>query len=408
MRLVTSDDIGLVKDVDIVEKSVALIQGQSGAERVTTNLAWVNEEESLLAIATSAGIVEILQLDSEKLTWVSRRQIDVKEHVITMRAVQDKTLLVVTESDFIQINIGEEIVVSSKISFENGPYNVASFMIPTSQSVPDGYSSVLKALPTHLVAASDVHPPVIISLLTGKVEWSGKNANDTPLGINSKFHSTSIIGISDCIFAAGDQSGKIRFYDIKTQRKPVLEMPIFDTFSLTNNYTGTSGMGITRPITILSLSVDSSLLFIGDTFGTLISISIQKAIGNKTLVIPGAKIGFKAHNEYCRKLFPLNRNYKGMMGSVRDVAVTESTLFVVTAGRYAYSFDIANPKKVEKIFLKQKLTACLPHTKCLGEIETKTEDECVESDTSSIDEAANDLINNLDDNDYVSHKKSRR
>jgi hypothetical protein len=410
-RLVTSDDIGLVKDIDITEKTVSLMQGQSGADRGITCLAWVDEEESELAIATSAGVVEILQFDSEKLVWGSRGQIDVSDPVVLMRAIPDNILLVVTECELIKIKIGEEVVVLSKISFENGPYNVASFMAPISKQVSDEYTPILQVSPTQLVAATEARPPVIVSLETGKIEWSGKNANDTPLGINSKFHTTCLIGITDRIFAAGDQSGKIRFYDIKNQRKPVLEMPIFDTFNLTNNYTGTSGMGINRPITILSLSLDSSLLFIGDTFGTLISINISKAIGNNTLVLPGAKIGFKAHNDYCRKLFAMNRNYKGMMGSVRDVAVTKSILFVVTAGRYAYSFDIENPKKNEKIFLKQKLTACLPKSVSLTSQQSIPEELAADSDTSSIDEAANDLINNIDvDDHYVSKqiKKSRR
>jgi hypothetical protein len=411
MRLVTSDDIGLIKDVDISAKSAGIIQGQSAADRGTTCLTWLNESETSLAVATSAGVVEILQFDSEKLTWTSRREIDVSEHIITMHATPD-LLLILSESELITVPLGDITSPVSKIQFENGPYNVASFMNLANSDNSDTSSPILAATPIHIVAASESRTPVIISLITGKIEWSGKNANDTPLGINSKFYTTAIVSISDRIFAAGDQSGKLRFYDIKTQRKPVLELPIYETFHLTNNYTGTSGMGVTRPIT--SLAINSSQLFVGDTFGTLISLNISKVIANNCLVVPGAKIGFKAHTEYCRKLLTLTRNFKGMMGSIRDMAVTSTTLFVVTAGRYAYAFDLANPKKMEKLFLKQKLTACIAHEKAekgVGLDNKQSEED--EEESSGDEDAAHDLLNDLDsdaDDTFVSRrpKKVRR
>ncbi len=415
MRLVTSDDIGLIKDVDMSDKSAGIIQGQSGADRGVTSMAWLDESESLLAVATTAGLVDILQFDSEKLTWTSKREIDVGEHIVVMRATVD-TLFIITESDILSASLTDASLPLSKTPLENGPYTVANFMAKEATKVSETLSAIFTVAPTHLVAAVETRPPVIISLSTGKIEWSGKNANDTPLGISAKFHTMSMISISDRIFAAGDQSGKLRFYDIKTQRKPVLEMPIYDTFQLTNNYTGTSGMGIVRPITCLAVSVDSSQLFVGDTFGTLISLNIKKAIANNTLLVPGAKIGFKAHNEYCRKLLTLTRNFKGMMGSIRDLAVTASSLFVVTAGRYAYAFDLTNPKKMEKLFLKQKLTACLAHTKAERKVEnlpTVNDDADYDVGTSSDDEAANDLLNDLEsdvEDGYIPkpNKKFRR
>jgi WD40 repeat protein len=396
-----------VKDVDFAIKSVSMIQGQSGADKSVALMAWLNDAETLLAVATTAAVVEVLNFDSENLKWSLVQEIEVTDSVLALFTTLEE-LFILSESEIIIVGLADMKFSISKVSLESGPYHVGNFM--KSETLQDGCSHPNR--PSYIVAAFESRPPVIISLENGKIEWSGKNANDTPLGLNSKFHTTALVSISDKIFAAGDQSGKLRLYDIKTQRKPVLEMPIYETFQLTNNYTGTSGMGITRPITTLSLSRDSSFLFIGDTFGTLISVDIRKAVGSKSLVVPSAKIGFKAHTDYCRKLLVLSRNFKGMMGSVRSVAVTDSILYAVTAGRYAYAYDLKNPKKMEKIFLSQKLTACLAHEKATSMASLPPGNDEREDDSSSIDDdATNDLLNHIekddDDHHYVS-KKFRR
>ena len=222
-----------------------------------------------------------------------------------------------------------------------GPYNCISFM-----SSPDA-----------LVASCDDSPPVLIDLKRNAVIWAGKNANDTSIGLNSKFETSAIISLSTSVFVAGDLKGKLRFYDVSSdRRKPYYELPVFEMFTLTNNYSGTSGMGIVRPIT--RLSHNGKTLFLGDTFGTVIGLDVCKSISH--LSICPFKIGQKAHVDFCKKMFPMVSSFRGIMGSVRDIKFTDTHAFVVSAGRFAYWFDLSSKRKYDKVFLKQKLTCCLP------------------------------------------------
>jgi hypothetical protein len=211
---------------------------------------------------------------------------------------------------------------------------------------------------------------------------------------------------------AGDLSGKLRFYDISMQRKPVLEMPVFEIFTLTNNYTGTSGMGQTRPIQKLTLSPDRSTLFVGDTFGSVVGLNVTKIVSENRLPSPEAKIGTLRHKEACKKLIPMVCGFKGVMGSVRDIAVTDEYVYVVSAGRYAYAFERKSKgKKSDKMFLKQKLTACLPYT-----IESDSEEEPQPvtdeiSDDEEIDAGADEMLEQLEEKDDarpMSKSKRRR
>ena len=210
----------------------------------------------------------------------------------------------------------------------DGPFDHISFMRLLSTS---SCNTPAEALPTRLVAARGDSPPVVIDLLTNKLVWSGKNANDTSIGLCSKFSTVSLLSLSDRIFAAGDVGGKLRFYDIVTQRKPVYEFPVYEVFTLTNNYTGTSGMGCKRPISQLATSFDGSTLFLGDTYGTVIGLDIRKLMASNSLIVPDAKLATKTHTDFCRKLLPMISGLKGIMGSVRGIHATESNILVVSA-----------------------------------------------------------------------------
>jgi len=394
VRLVTSDDIGLVKQVDFNNRDVGQISNTSGADQSVQALVWLDEEETSLAVARTAGSVDIFEYGSEGQSWVLKGSLEIGEPILAFDALDNKTLIVLTESSITRISTDSksEAVV---IQLTNGPYDVVSF-------IKDDSSRVL--------AAKGTYPPVVISASTGKIEWAGKQANDTPLGISSKFETRVMVSITKHIFAAADNSGKLRFYNTQFQKKPVFEIPIYQIYSLSNNYTGTSGMGTTRPITAMALSMDKTTLFVGDTYGSLIGIDIRKLETASSTKMPeeASKIGFQKHIEYCRKLFPMTRNIKGTMGSIRDIKVTESTVFAVTAGRFAYAFSLSS-KNMEKMFLKQKLTACLPAT-IDREILPPSNDAVESDDSSEVDFEADDLLNGIDDQvqDQIEYKKRRR
>jgi hypothetical protein len=406
-----------VKEVNFTDKQQIFISHSSGADRQVEFLTWLDGKQTLLAVARSSGSIDIFEYISDTSKWSLNYTIDLEETILCMRATENGFLLVATESSVVQVPNNTSDKERSKIvtALPGAPYNVVSFMMPASNT-DFRRDALLPGVPSHVVVAKDTAPPLVISLKTSQIEWSGKQANDTPLGISSKFHTTVMTSISERIFVAGDQSGKIRFYDIKLKKQPVYEIPVFKIYSLTNNYTGTSGMGNTRPITALCPSVDGTILYVADTYGCLFGIDIRKGIESNSLVIPKGKIGFEEHNNFCRKVFPIVKNYKGIMGTIRDIAVTPQTVFCVTAGRLAYAFDIKG-KKFEKIFLKQKLTSCLPVTvsRIPGpsgvQIDKQDELSGSESSDSELDIGAEDLLQNIDEevrDSYQANPKKRR
>lgn len=398
--LIVSDDIGLVKVVNLVSKSTTFVCDVSGPDMTTTAMCTLGYSPGKICVARNSG-VDVYESISASNGWKQVRSYELEDAPLRIFPV-DGAIRVVSETRIISLALDDDRKQESR-SLPSGPYSFLDFM-PTAEGVA--------GKPMFMVAAYGDACPVIIDLEKMSIVWTGRNASDTPIGLTSTFTTNCLLGLTDKIFVAGDMSGKLRFYDISMQRKPVLEMPVFEIFTLTNNYTGTSGMGQTRPIQKLTLSPDKSTLFFGDTFGSVVGLNVSKIVSENRLPSPEAKIGTLRHKEACKKLIPMVCGFKGVMGSVRDIAVTDEYVYVVSAGRYAYAFERKSKgKKFDKMFLKQKLTACLPYT-----IESDSEEQPQPvtdeiSDDEEIEAGADEMLEQLEEKDGarpMSKSKRRR
>ena len=399
--LIVSDDIGLVKVVNLQSKSTNYVSNASGPDMNVVSMCSPGNIPTRIAVARNSGVVDVYESTTESAGWKQVRSYELDESPIRMLPV-DGSLLVGSETSFKSLALDYD--KKQECSLPSGPYSFLDLM-PTAEGIA--------ANPKFMLAAHGNACPVIIDLGKMSIVWTGRNASDTPIGLSSTFTTNCLLGLTDKIFVAGDLSGKLRFYDISMQRKPVLEMPVFEIFTLTNNYTGTSGMGQTRPIQKLTLSPDKSTLFFGDTFGSVVGLNVSKIVSENGLPSPEAKIGTLRHKEACKKLIPMVCGFKGVMGSVRDIAVTDEYVYVVSAGRYAYAFERKSKgKKFDKMFLNQKLTACLPYTIEINSGDDEPQPVTDEiSDDEEIDAGADETLELLEEKEDarpVSKSKRRR
>jgi hypothetical protein len=341
-------------------------------------------------------------LTQDHLRWSEISLLEVDDVAVDLRIVQDD-LIAVTESEVHFLSFDDsKLKLNNSVAIPDGPISNARLL-----NVGGVDSSALV-----LLSKAD-QPPQVFDYKLNKIIWSGKNGPDTPLGLKATFDIQAMAWLSPTVFAAGDTTGKLRFYDISQQRKPMIEMPVFELFNVTNHYTGTSGMGQTRPLKRLELSKDGLTLFVGDTYGCVLALDLSKPRDNNGLVkLPQSdtKIGTAAHRDFCRKLIPMQYCLSGIMGSVRDIAVTDSKIFVVSAGRYAYCFDIKSKgKKFDKMFMKQKLTYCLPIESAV--VAEPSPDKADSADSEADEQEIDEVVGMLDaqaDQEPMTKSKRRR
>ena len=405
MRALVSDDIGLIKDISFTSNESQLVCNESGANHVVA-IATVSKSPYVVMTSRVDGTLESFELNEEQKSWVPKSKIDLEEAAISIHAIEDKILVLCESNVSVIIADAESIRLSKTYPLPEGPYSVVALM-----------RSLADERPARVIAAMDRAPPVVIDFEKGQIVWKGKNAPDTPLGLTSVFHTERIISLSPSVFVASDSTGRLRFYDTAVQKKPILEYSVFQAFNITNNYTGTTDMGQTRPIKQLELTLDDSTLVLGDTHGSVIGLDLSKLLKDRSLFkIPvpdkeANRFGTNAHLDYCRKLIPMKFSFPGVMGAVRSIAVTDAVVYVVTAGRYAYAFDIKSKgKKFQKMFLKQKLTCCIPIesvTLTKGQ-EDRDEDIDSEGDDNDLVQDLLDAVDEKDDSGDVFMSKSKR
>jgi hypothetical protein len=170
--------------------------------------------------------------------------------------------------------------------------------------------------------------PVLVK--QGKIEWTGKNQPDTKLGVTAKFVITTLLPLGPYLFA-GDTEGQLRCYSHRLQRKAAFE--IKNVFINSSNHNHASdAVARTRPITCMQALSDGNTVLCADTMGTLVAVDV-----NTKLVKHG---------------------YRGVMGSIRDIRLSDSDLYCVSAGRHLYRLNASKHRRAPvKIFLKQKLTS---------------------------------------------------
>lgn len=336
MGLLVSDDIGLIKTTTLNMSDGEIISNESGVGLAVKRMCWLSCQADRLAVSRANGVIDFFELNEEKWTKVKSFETEAE---INLMSWSDNTLLVITDTSILRFS-SEDYERKSCDTLPGGPYTLSILLDDDHALVSKGSS-----------------PPVVFNLTTLRIIWSGKNAPDTPLALSSIFTTESAVALSPTVFVCGSLEGKLRLYHIDKQRKPLLELVVQEAYQLSGNYTGTTGPS--RPIKVLTLSEDRSTLFAGDTFGSVIGLNIKKLVDQSFKI--EAKVGTRAHADMARKTMPLMCSVNGVTGSVRCIQVHESTLFIATAGRYLYAYDVKT-KRVAKKSFNQKLTYCLPFT----------------------------------------------
>jgi len=222
----------------------------------------------------------------------------------------------------------------------------------------------------------------VFDLEKGEVTWRAKNVRENslclrvPVRVNSLSWATELAP-SRGLLLSGSTDGKVRLYDVATQRRPLFELVIgHGTGAGSGGYTGTTDE-LARPVNcsvVARAGVRSGgsaagvrsggsawSLFVGDTVGTLREYDLSNLSTCKPAEVPP---GRKKHLAWALKQMPFRRGYKGVMGSIRAVDVHSSgeALTAVGLGRFAYMFETRKRSRaslVGKVYLKQKLTAVL-------------------------------------------------
>lgn len=166
------------------------------------------------------------------------------------------------------------------------------------------------------------------------------------------------------LILCGTSDGKIRAYDVDTQRKPLFEhLVAYQNARGTGGYTG-AVEDVPRPVScsaIAEVRGGEWGYFIGNTMGVLREYDLKHLPTAKAAAIPP---GRKSHLKLASRSLPFKLGYKGTMGSIRQVSVhcSGEVLVTVGLGRFAFIFDTTNRRKrrlLSKVYLKQKLCCCL-------------------------------------------------
>jgi len=220
----------------------------------------------------------------------------------------------------------------------------------------------------------------VFDLERGEVSWRAKNVRENflclrvPVRVNSLSWATELAP-SRSLLISGSSDGKVRLYDVATQRRPLFELSVgFGTGQGSGGHTGT-GDELARPVCCsvvaraFARSGGSSSagggsawsLFIGDNVGTLREYDLRNLPTCKAADIPP---GRKKHSAWAAKQMPFRRGYRDIMGSIRavDVHASGEAVVAVGLGRFAYVFETKKRSRasmVGKVYLKQKLCCVL-------------------------------------------------
>lgn len=232
----------------------------------------------------------------------------------------------------------------------------------------------------HLLAfGGDDNDVKVFDLEKGEVSWRAKNVRENslclrvPIRVNTLSWATELAP-SRSLLLSGSTDGKVRLYDVSTQRRPLFELSIgYGTGKGSGGHTGAADDAV-RPLNCSAVAHAAVRgggsarvggkgwsLFLGDTIGTLREYDLRNLSTCKAAEIPP---GRKKHSAWAAKQMPFRRGYRGIMGSIRalDVHAGGEAVVAVGLGRFAYIFETTKRSRasmVGKVYLKQKLCSVL-------------------------------------------------
>jgi len=414
MKFLTGDDTGILKQVKVESQKVERFGPQRQGDAVE-RLCWAGpaeDRESRVAVAFASGLLETRDASTGKVLSSARAAATVKcmqvlgSGLLTVSADGHGGIVKEWCSEAcpeggenggeLPAYAGAPALAGEKGTGE-GPW-LRQFMLQG----PIADACVDPCRADRLAFGGGESDVKTFDLEKGEVSWRAKNVRENslclrvPVRVNSLSWATEMAP-SRSLLLCGTSDGKIRLYDVNTQRRPLFELLIgHGTGAGSAGYTGTTDDTV-RPVNCAKVahcarrqggSVEDTRgsawsIFLGDTVGTLREYDLRYLPTCKAADVPP---GRKSHLVHARKQLPYRRGYKGIMGSIRalDIHASGETMVAVGLGRFAYIFETrkrSTASMVGKVYLKQKLCSVLMSSEASA-VAKEAEDDDAESDAT--------------------------
>ena len=359
-RIITGDDTGLVKVVaikkdgeeDQANHKILQTLGSQAKDNAVISLLTCGAD---LLTVTRATVIELWNFVSAEL--IHSAPVQALPVFVTMTAaetdVPEELLVVLADGSILQFAkwvSDDRVVLSSRLPLNGEIVSVVTSELGLFVALKENPCPVLLTMEAIEESSSNTFPYQFAQ------SWTAKNQPDSNLSIRSRFNITAMCYLSPYLIAV-DTEGKLRAYNSTLQRRAMLEIP--NVFAKASGHYSASDANIRkRPATCIA--VKDGQVIVGDTMGSLVEVDVVKMIGHSGTMSKGKSVNacLTAPQKAAKQSAGVMRGYRGVMGSVREVAVDEEDdgLYVVSAGRFLYRFDSRRGPAV-KVFLKQKLTA---------------------------------------------------
>lgn len=184
----------------------------------------------------------------------------------------------------------------------------------------------------------------VVDLEQTKELWRSRNVPQDTLNMEVPIWDKDGAWIDDFTFSTSTAYGHVRVYDIRAQKRPILNLSISSEVS---RQKGTSKIQqLTRMDNTISLNCirtnifSSNRLITSSNRGDMYTIDIRKENANKN----GHVLG----------------RFKGVQGSIRDIVMDESfpdTVFATGLDRFLRAFDTNTHQELGKCYLKLRQTS---------------------------------------------------
>lgn len=347
MKILVGDETGLCKVIHFDKKQVAHKFGVQARGRAVHAIHWSGREdvESEVTVVYKNGLVEVYE--AQTYTKLENRGCEAFAEAngrVIFSEVRGERLLLVSSSGCGRLFPKWTDQASSSSSFQLPPPVSAVSVHPTNASI--------------LAFGGEENDLKCFDVSKDKIVWKAKNLpNDhLDLRIPVRISIVQFVRIEErLLLFVGTKDGKIRVYDTAVQRRPLLSIPVCYRVTRSCAYTASSDKNTQA---LLCSFVKGDSIFLGDNVGNVCTYSLAKL---KDLKASGLKAGRKAQLDHAREQLPYVAGFKGIMGSVRDIAchATENVVAVAGLGRFAYLYNAVNRKMLAKVYLKQKLNCVL-------------------------------------------------
>ena len=320
------------------DSAVVLRYGQQAAGKGITNLAWAGDtadtREQRLLVSLANGSLALYDEQTSQLLGERAGSGDIVGlTVITPDShsslVQQPTIITCTAKGHLSLTPLAQL--TSPNSSTSSP--------PISFSLGENITRMrLCSLTTSSLVASGGKEQLVRlhDLSTQQCTFKAKNVPHNKLNLRTPVHTTDLVWLpdSDTQLVEGTAHHAVRLFDVRVGKQPVVNV--------------SSGE---HAVTSLAVSGDGLQLIAADVTGRIVNIDRRKAA--------------------------ITSAYHGIGGSVRSIALTadDSQLATASLDRHLRIYDRQSRHMTKKVYMKQKLNACLWSTQVDAATAVKGEDE---------------------------------